>query len=152
MLGYWGDPETTSKTIDSEGWLRTGDLGMFDESGYGKIVGRIKDMIIRGGENISCGEIEEFLLLHPAIESACVVGVPDDRYGEELCACLKLKVGSHVKEREVQEFCKGKISHYKIPRYVRFVDDFPLTTSGKVQKFLLAKSSAQLLGLINPDL
>lgn len=152
MLGYWGDPETTSKTIDPEGWLRTGDLGMFDESGYGKIVGRIKDMIIRGGENISCGEIEEFLLLHPAIESACVVGVPDDRYGEELCACLKLKVGSHVKEREVQEFCKGKISHYKIPRYVRFVDDFPLTTSGKVQKFLLAKSSAQLLGLINPDL
>jgi len=151
MLGYWDDPETTSKTIDPEGWLRTGDLGMFDESGYGKIVGRIKDMIIRGGENISCGEIEEFLLLHPAIESACVVGVPDDRYGEELCACLKLKVGSHVKEHEVHEFCKGKISHYKIPRYVRFVDDFPLTTSGKVQKFLLAKSSAQLLGLVNPD-
>jgi len=151
MLGYWGDPETTSKTIDSEGWLRTGDLGVFDEGGYGKIVGRIKDMIIRGGENISCSEIEEFLLLHPAIESAFVVGVPDDRYGEELCACLKLKVGSHVKEHEVQEFCKGKISHYKIPRYVRFVDGFPLTTSGKVQKFLLAKSSAQLLGLINPD-
>ena len=151
MLGYWGDPETTSKTIDSEGWLRTGDLGMFDEGGYGRIVGRIKDMIIRGGENISCSEIEEFLLLHPAIESACVVGVPDERYGEELCACLKLKAGSHVKEQEVQEFCREKISHYKIPRYVRFVDDFPLTTSGKVQKFLLAKSSAHLLGLINPD-
>jgi fatty-acyl-CoA synthase len=151
MLGYWGDPETTSKTIDSEGWLRTGDLGMFDESGYGKIVGRIKDLVIRGGENISCGEIEEFLLLHPAIESACVVGVPDDRYGEELCACLKLKAGSHVKDHEVQDYCKGKISHYKIPRYVRFVDDFPLTTSGKVQKFVLAKSSAQLLGLSNAE-
>jgi fatty-acyl-CoA synthase len=151
MLGYWGDPETTSKTIDSEGWLRTGDLGMFDESGYGKIVGRIKDLVIRGGENISCGEIEEFLLLHPAIESACVVGVPDDRYGEELCACLKLKAGSHVTDHEVQDYCKGKISHYKIPRYVRFVDDFPLTTSGKVQKFVLAKSSAQLLGLSNAE-
>lgn len=124
---------------------------MFDESGYGKIVGRIKDMVIRGGENISCGEIEAFLLLHPAIESAYVVGVPDDKYGEELCACIKLKAGSHVKEDEVRQFCKGKISHYKIPRYVRFVDDFPLTTSGKVQKFVLAKSSAQFLGLINAD-
>jgi fatty-acyl-CoA synthase len=115
MLGYWGDPETTSKTIDSEGWLRTGDLGMFDESGYGKIVGRIKDLVIRGGENISCGEIEEFLLLHPAIESACVVGVPDDRYGEELCACLKLKAGSHVKITRSKIIVREKSPTTKFP-------------------------------------
>lgn len=151
MLGYWGDPVTTAQTINAEGWLRTGDLGMFDEDGYGRIVGRLKDMVIRGGENISCGEIEEFLMRHPAVESACVVGVPDDKYGEELCACLTLKAGSHTDDHDVREFCKGKISHYKIPRYFRFVDNFPLTTSGKVQKFALAKSSAQSLGLIKAD-
>jgi fatty-acyl-CoA synthase len=148
MLGYWDDPDTTAKVIDPEGWVRTGDIGVFDENGYGKIVGRIKEMVIRGGENISCGEIEDFLLLHPAVESAQVVGVPDEKYGEELCACIKLKQNASVNGDELQDFCRGKISHFKVPRYVRFVDEFPLTASGKVQKFILAKSSAQYLGLI----
>jgi len=105
-------------------------------------------MVIRGGENISCGEIEEFLLLHPAVETAYVVGVPDDKYGEELCACVKVKADSRVSGEEIREFCRGKISHFKIPRYVRFLDEFPLTASGKVQKFALARSSARDLGLV----
>jgi fatty-acyl-CoA synthase len=147
MLGYWNDVDATGKTVDSHGWIHTGDLGVFDEHGYGRIVGRIKEMVIRGGENISCGEIEEFLLLHPAVEAACVVGVPDDKYGEELCACVKLKPSLRVSSEEIQDFCRGKISYFKIPRYVRFLDEFPLTASGKVQKFALAKSSAKALGL-----
>ena len=147
MLGYWNDPDTTANLIDPEGWVRTGDIGVFDEHGYGKIVGRIKEMVIRGGENISCGEIEDFLLLHPAVESAQVVGVPDEKYGEELCACIKLKQNASVNGDELRDFCRGKISHFKVPRYVRFVDEFPLTASGKVQKFILAKSSAEYLGL-----
>ena len=151
MLGYWNDPGTTATTIDQEGWLRTGDIGVFDEHGYGKIVGRIKEMVIRGGENISCGEIEEFLQLHPAVESVYVVGVPDDKYGEELCACVQLKQGKGADSEEIRAFCRGKIAHFKIPRYVRFVDDFPLTASGKVQKFALARSSGQALGLLEPD-
>ncbi len=151
MLGYWNDPETTAMTIDHNGWLRTGDIGVFDEHGYGKIVGRIKEMVIRGGENISCGEIEEFLQLHPAVESVYVVGVPDDKYGEELCACVQLKQGKSADSEEIRAFCRGKIAHFKIPRYVRFVDDFPLTASGKVQKFALARSSGQALGLLEPD-
>ena len=149
MLGYWGDPETTAKVIDPEGWVRTGDIGMFDKNGYGKIVGRIKEMVIRGGENISCGEIEDFLLLHHAVESAQVVGVPDEKYGEELCACIKLKRNAGASGDELREFCRGKIAHFKVPRYVRFVDEFPLTASGKVQKFILAESSARHLGLIS---
>jgi fatty-acyl-CoA synthase len=149
MLGYWGDVETTARTIDPEGWVHTGDIGTFDEQGYGRIVGRIKEMVIRGGENISCGEIEDYLLLHPAVESASVVGVPDPRYGEELCACVKLKRTGSVNGDEIREFCRGKIAHFKIPRYVRFVEEFPLTASGKVQKFLLAEYSAQSLGLID---
>lgn len=148
MLGYWGDPDTTAKVIDSGGWVRTGDIGVFDEHGYGKIIGRIKEMVIRGGENISCGEIEEFLLLHPAVESAHVVGVPDEKYGEELCACVKLKQYASATGDELREFCRGKIAHFKVPRYFRFVDEFPLTASGKVQKFILANSSAYELGLI----
>jgi fatty-acyl-CoA synthase len=149
MLGYWDDVETTARTIDPEGWVHTGDVGTFDEQGYGKIVGRIKEMVIRGGENISCGEIEDFLLLHPAVESVSVVGVPDPKYGEELCACVKLKRTGSVNGDEIREFCRGKIAHFKIPRYVRFVKEFPLTASGKIQKFLLAEYSAQSLGLID---
>ena len=149
MLGYWDDPEATAKAIDLDGWVHTGDIGVFDEHGYGKIVGRIKELVIRGGENISCGEIEEFLLLHPAVESAYVVGVPDDKYGEELCACVKLKDNESAGGEEIREFCRGKISHFKIPRYVLFLNDFPLTASGKVQKLALAKSSARVLGLIS---
>lgn len=147
MLGYWDDAETTMKTIDSEGWVHTGDIGIFDEDGYGKIVGRIKEMVIRGGENVSCGEIEDLLLLHTAVDSVYVVGVPDDKYGEELCACVKLKRNEEVHADDIREFCRGRISHFKIPRYVRFVDTFPLTASGKVQKFLLAEHSARDLGL-----
>jgi fatty-acyl-CoA synthase len=105
-------------------------------------------MVIRGGENISCGEIEDFLLLHPAVETAHVVGVPDDKYGEELCACVKVRPDARVSIEEIREFCRGSISHFKIPRYVRFMDEFPLTSSGKVQKFALAKSSAEHLGLV----
>jgi fatty-acyl-CoA synthase len=148
MLGYWNDPESTGSTIDPDGWIRTGDLGVFDEHGYGRIVGRIKEMVIRGGENISCGEIEDFLLLHPAVETAHVVGVPDDKYGEELCACVKVRPDARASIEEIREFCRGSISHFKIPRYVRFMDEFPLTSSGKVQKFALAKSSAEDLGLV----
>jgi fatty-acyl-CoA synthase len=148
MLGYWEDPESTASTIDPDGWIRTGDIGVFDEHGYGRIVGRIKEMVIRGGENISCGEIEDFLLLHPAVETAHVVGVPDDKYGEELCACVKVRPDARVSIEEIREFCRGSISHFKIPRYVRFMDEFPLTSSGKVQKFALAKSSAEDLGLV----
>jgi fatty-acyl-CoA synthase len=149
MLGYWDDVETTARTIDPEGWVHTGDVGTFDEQGYGKIVGRIKEMVIRGGENISCGEIEDFLLLHPAVESVSVVGVPDPKYGEELCACVKLKRTGSVNGDEIREFCRGKIADFKIPRYVRFVEEFPLTASGKVQKFLLVEYSAQSFGLID---
>ena len=147
MLGYWDDQEATAKAIDAEGWVHTGDIGVFDEHGYGRIVGRIKELVIRGGENISCGEIEDFLLLHPAAETAYVVGVPDEKYGEELCACIKVKPNESVSSEDIREFCLGRISHFKIPRYVRFLDEFPLTTSGKVQKFALAKSSAMELGL-----
>jgi fatty-acyl-CoA synthase len=149
MLGYWDDVETTARAIDPEGWVHTGDIGTFDEQGCGRIVGRIKEMVIRGGENISCGEIEDILLLHPAVESVSVVGVPDPRYGEELCACVKLKRTGRVNGDEIREFCRGKIAHFKIPRHVRFVEEFPLTASGKVQKFLLAEYSAQSLGLID---
>ncbi|WP_061020830.1 AMP-binding protein [Bradyrhizobium sp. CCH5-F6] len=147
MLGYWGDEVATAQTIDVDGWLRTGDIGTFDDDGYGKIVGRVKEIVIRGGENISCGEIEEFLMSHPAVGSVQVVGVPDDKLGEELCACIILKSGADVSSEALRTFCRGKIAHYKIPRYVRFVESFPLTASGKVQKFLLSESSAEELGL-----
>jgi len=147
MLGYWNDEQATADAIDRDGWLRSGDLGIFDEDGYGKIVGRLKEIVIRGGENISCGEIEELLLGHPAVAGAQVVGVPDEKFGEELCACLMLASGSNLSAEDVRAFCRGRISHYKIPRYVRFVDSFPLTASGKVQKFSLARSSAEELGL-----
>jgi fatty-acyl-CoA synthase len=148
MLGYWDDIEMTKRTIDPEGWVHTGDIGVFDEHGYGKIVGRIKEMVIRGGENISCGEIEELLLRHTAVDAVHVVGVPDRKYGEELCACVKLKRNEEAHADDIREFCRGRIAHFKIPRYVRFVDAFPLTASGKVQKFLLAEHSARDLGLI----
>jgi fatty-acyl-CoA synthase len=150
MLGYWEDPLKTAEAIDADGWMHTGDLGTIDQDGYGKIVGRRKELIIRGGENISPAEVEEFLHRHPQVEMVQVVGVPDDKYGEELCACIKPKSGSQLSEVELREFCRGEIAHFKIPRYVRFVDGFPMTASGKVQKFLLAKQSALELGLLQP--
>ena len=137
MLGYWDDPERTAEAIDTEGWMHSGDIGVIDERGYGNIVGRIKDMVIRGGENIYPREIEEFLYAHPKIADVQVVGVPDPKLGEELCAWVRLVEGETCDEEEVQTFCRGRIAHYKIPRYVRFVDEFPLTISGKVQKFII---------------
>jgi fatty-acyl-CoA synthase len=147
MLGYWDEPERTAETIDADGWMRTGDLGIIDEAGYGNIVGRIKDMVIRGGENIYPREIEEFLYQHPRITDVQVVGVPDPRMGEELCAWIIVAPGQSCDEQDVRSFCDGRIAHYKIPRYIRFVDSFPLTVSGKVQKFLIRERMTAELGL-----
>jgi len=137
MRGYWNDPERTRDVIDAGGWMHTGDLAIIDEHGYCNIVGRVKDIIIRGGENVSPREIEEFLYLHPAVFDVAVVGVPDVKYGEEVCACIQLRAGMTVSEEDIREFCRGRIAHYKVPRYVRFMDSFPLTISGKVQKYLM---------------
>ena len=147
MLGYWDDPERTAEVLDAEGWMHTGDLGTIDEAGYGKVVGRIKDMVIRGGENIYPREIEEFLYSHPKIADVQVVGVPDPLMGEELCVWIRLAQGERAEEAEIRDFCRGQIAHYKIPRYVRFVDEFPLTVSGKVQKFLIRERMIEELGL-----
>ncbi len=147
MLGYWEDPQKTAEAIDADGWMRTGDLGTIDHHGYGRIVGRLKELVIRGGENISPAEIEEFLHRHPQVEMAQIVGVPDEKYGEELCACIKLKNQARLSEAELRDFCCGEIAHFKVPRYVRFVEVFPMTASGKVQKYLLAEQSARELGL-----
>jgi fatty-acyl-CoA synthase len=137
MRGYWGDPERTRDAIDAGGWMHTGDLGVIDEQGYCNIVGRVKDMIIRGGENVSPREIEEYLYRHPAVFDVAVVGVPDTKYGEAVCACIRLRDGMNATEEEIRAFCRDQIAHYKVPRYVRFVDSFPLTISGKVQKYLI---------------
>jgi fatty-acyl-CoA synthase len=137
MRGYWNDAERTRGVIDAGGWMHTGDLGVIDEEGYCNIVGRVKDMIIRGGENIYPREIEEFLFRHPAVLDVAVVGVPDAKYGEAVCACIQVRGGMLVTEEEVREFCRAQIAHYKVPRYVRFVTGFPLTISGKVQKYLI---------------
>jgi fatty-acyl-CoA synthase len=137
MRGYWNDPERTRDVIDAGGWMHTGDLAIIDEQGYCNIVGRVKDIIIRGGENVSPREIEEFLYCHPAVFDVAVVGVPDVKYGEEVCACIQLRADMTVSEEDIREFCRGRIAHYKVPRYVRFMDSFPLTISGKVQKYLI---------------
>jgi fatty-acyl-CoA synthase len=147
MLGYWDDPERTAEAIDRARWMHTGDLATLDADGYCNIVGRIKDMVIRGGENVYPREIEEFLFRHPKIEAVQVVGVPDPKYGEELCAWIKLKAGQNAAAEEIQAFCKGQIAHYKIPRYIRFVDTFPMTVTGKVQKFLMREQTIRELGL-----
>jgi len=147
MRGYWDDPERTAEAIDAEGWMHTGDLGTIDDAGYGNIVGRIKDMVIRGGENIYPREIEEFLHAHPKVADVQVVGVPDPKMGEELCAWVRLAPGEIANEDEIRAYCRGRIAHYKIPRYVRFVDDFPMTVTGKVQKFLIRQAMIEELGL-----
>lgn len=134
--------------IDAGGWMHTGDIGVIDEHGYCNIVGRVKDMIIRGGENISPREVEEFLYRHPAVLDVAVVGVPDARYGEAVCACIRLREGMAATEDDIREFCNGKIAHYKVPRYVRFVDSFPMTVTGKVQKFLIREQQRNALGLV----
>jgi len=147
MNGYWGDEERTREAIDADGWMHTGDLATMDEDGYVNIVGRIKDMVIRGGENVYPREIEEFLYAHPAIRDVQVVGVPDRKYGEELCAWVILKPGHALMEEELRAYCKGRIAHYKVPRYVRFVDDFPMTITGKIQKFRIRELMQHELGL-----
>mgnify|MGYP001822477074 CR=1 FL=1 len=135
MKGYWEDPEKTAETVDADGWLHSGDLGVMDEEGYVAVVGRLKDMIIRGGENIYPREIEEFLYTHPKIQDAKVIGVADEKYGEEVCAWVQLKDGETLTEDEIRDFCKANIAYFKVPRYVRLVDEFPMTITGKVQKF-----------------
>ncbi|SFV09199.1 AMP-binding protein [Pseudoduganella namucuonensis] len=137
MLGYWGDVEKTRETIDAARWMHTGDLAVIDEQGYATIVGRSKDMVIRGGENIYPREVEEFLYRHPKVLDVQCVGVPDQKYGEELCACVVLRPGMQADAEEIRAFCQGQIAYYKVPRYVVFMDGFPLTVTGKVQKYLL---------------
>ncbi len=149
MRGYWGDEDRTRTAIDAAGWMRTGDLATIDAQGYCNIVGRSKDMVIRGGENIYPREVEEFLYRHPKILDVQCVGVPDAKYGEELCACVILRPGMQSNEEEIREFCRGQIAHYKVPRHVRFVDAFPMTITGKIQKFLLSEQMADALELEN---
>ncbi len=147
MQGYWNNPEATAGALDQAHWMHTGDLATMDEEGYLNIVGRIKDLIIRGGENVYPREIEEFLYTHPKIIDVQVIGVPDAKYGEEICAWIKLKPGEQSSLEEIREFCKGQIAHFKIPRYVKFVDDYPLTVSGKVLKYQMRQASTEELGL-----
>nr|XP_008995626.2 medium-chain acyl-CoA ligase ACSF2, mitochondrial isoform X1 [Callithrix jacchus] len=147
MLGYWGEPQKTEEVVGQDKWYRTGDIAMMDEQGFCKIVGRSKDMIIRGGENIYPVELEDFFHTHPKVQEVQVVGVKDYRMGEEICACIRLKNGEKTTPEEIKAFCKGKISHFKIPRYIVFVTDYPLTVSGKVQKFKLREQMERHLNL-----
>jgi len=147
MLGYWNDAENTAKAIDAARYMHTGDIAVMDAEGYVNISGRIKDMVIRGGENIYPREIEEFLYTHPDVKDISVIGVPDERYGEELCAWIVPQPGAAIDLASIQEFCKGKIAHYKIPRYVKIVEAFPMTVTGKVQKFKMREASVAELGL-----
>jgi fatty-acyl-CoA synthase len=147
MLGYWDDKEKTEEVIDRAGWMHTGDLATLDEDGYCNIVGRSKDMVIRGGENIYPREIEEFLYKHPKVQDAQVIGVPDVKYGEELCVWIRLKPNEACTDEEIRGFCQGQIAHYKVPRYVKFVDAFPMTVTGKVQKYLMREQMLEELGL-----
>ncbi len=147
MLGYWDDEEKTREAIDAAGWMHTGDLATIDDEGYCNIVGRIKDMVIRGGENVYPREIEEFLYRHPKIQDVQVIGVPDARYGEELCAWVRLRDGESATVEEIRTFCQGQIAHYKVPRYVKFVEGFPMTVTGKIQKFLIRQQTIEELGL-----
>ena len=147
MLGYWNDPERTTEAIDSDGWMHTGDLAVMDDEGYVSIVGRIKDMIIRGGENVYPREIEEFLYTHPDIVDVQVIGVPDMRYGEEVMAWVQLREDADTTDENIREFCRASIAHYKVPRYIKFTDSFPMTITGKIQKFKMREQSIEELGL-----
>jgi len=147
MKGYWNDADKTAEAINEAGWMRTGDLATMDEQGYVNIVGRLKDMVIRGGENVYPREIEEFLYRHPKVQDVQVIGVPDAKYGEEICAWIKLHDGKTATPEEIREFCKGQIAHYKIPRYIEFVPEFPMTITGKIQKFVMREQTIKKLGL-----
>ena len=150
MLGYWNDPDKTAEAIDADGWMHSGDLATMDADGYVNIVGRIKDMIIRGGENIYPREIEEFLYTHPEVADAQVIGVPDEKYGEEVMAWVQPVAGSSVTAEELQEFCRGQIAHFKVPRYFSMVSEFPMTVTGKVRKAEMREKSVADLGLAQP--
>jgi fatty-acyl-CoA synthase len=147
MLGYWDNEQATAEAIDQARWMHTGDLATLDADGYANIVGRIKDMVIRGGENVYPREVEEFLYQHPAVADVQVVGVPDAKYGEELCAWVRLREDKETTGEELREWCRGRIASFKIPRYWRFVDQFPMTVTGKVQKFKMRETSVAELGL-----
>jgi fatty-acyl-CoA synthase len=147
MLGYWNDRDATAQAIDEAGWMHSGDLAVMNEDGYVSISGRIKDMIIRGGENVYPREVEEFLYGHPKISEVQVIGVPDPKYGEDICAWVRLREGAAATVEEIREFCRGQIATYKIPRYVKFTDEFPMTVTGKIQKFRMREISAEELGL-----
>jgi len=147
MLGYWNDPDNTAASIDAARYMHTGDIAIMDDERYVNISGRIKDMVIRGGENVYPREIEEFLYTYPAVKDVAVIGVPDEKYGEELCAWIVLKPDATTTTEEIRAYCKGKIAHYKIPRYVKFVSEFPMTVTGKVQKFKMRETSTDELGL-----
>ena len=151
MQGYWNDAERTADSIDGDGWMHSGDLAVMAEDGYVNIVGRIKDMVIRGGENVYPREIEEFIYTHPDVEDVQVIGVPDERYGEELMAWVRLRPGAELAPDDVRDFCQGRIAHFKIPRYIRFVDEFPMTVTGKVQKFKMREQAVAELGLTTVD-
>jgi fatty-acyl-CoA synthase len=147
MRGYWSDPERTSEVLDSEQWMHTGDLATIDEDGYCNIVGRLKDMVIRGGENIYPREVEEFLYRHPQIQEVQVFGVPSVRLGEELCAWIRLREGESATAEDIISFCRDQISHYKVPRHIKFVDSFPMTVTGKIQKFVMRAQMIEELDL-----
>ncbi len=148
MLGYWRQPDKTSEVIDAARWMHTGDLAVMDDDGYLSITGRIKDMVIRGGENIYPREVEEFLYTHPDILDAQVIGVPDQKYGEELMAWIRLRPGATpITAESLREFCTGKLAHYKIPRYVHITDEFPMTVTGKVRKVEMREKSVEILSL-----
>ena len=147
MKGYWGDDERTAESIDTDGWMHSGDLATLDEEGYCNITGRVKDMLIRGGENVYPREIEEYLYRHPAVQQVQVFGVPDAKYGEEICAWIILKADATATEEEIKEFCRGQIAHYKVPRYVRLRDELPMTVTGKAQKFRMRDAMVEELGL-----
>jgi fatty-acyl-CoA synthase len=147
MLKYWDNPEATNQVLDSARWMHTGDLAMMDEEGYIHISGRIKDLIIRGGENISPKEIEDFLYQYPNVLDAQVIGVPSEKFGEEVMAWIKVKHGQTLAEEELINFCKGQIAHYKVPKYWKFVEEFPMTISGKVRKVEMREISIKELGL-----
>ena len=147
MHGYWGEDQKTEESITADGWMRTGDLATLDENGFARITGRVKDMVIRGGENIYPKEVEEYLYQHPAVQQAQVFGIPDKKFGEELCAYLILNDGMSADEDDIRAFCKDQISYYKIPRHIRIVKEIPMTVTGKPQKFVMRDQMIKELGL-----
>ena len=147
MRGYWEEPELTAEAIDPAGWMHTGDLAVIDDQGYCNIVGRVKDMLIRGGENVYPREIEEFLMTHPAVQDVQVFGIPHERFGEDVCAWVIPRPGRGLSEDEIKSFCKGAIAHFKVPGQIRLVPEFPMTVTGKPQKFEMRKRMMLELGL-----